>query len=132
MGKERPRSRPANGVIVKNYEHYNRSFSKWNDSRGRYIGSRSDYEKALNEEGMVTQEEAEKTGLNTGAKHADYSISSDTLQLIESVRNTADSNGNIKPSDKAVEALNKKINRKQQEYNKRWLPDAYDTGGFTK
>ena len=131
MGKSRPRSRPANGVIVKNYEHFNKAFSKWHDGRGRYIGTRNDYEKALHEEGMITQEDAEKYGLNTGAKHKDYTISKDTQELIESVRNTADSKGSIRPSDKSIEALNKKRNIKQQEYNKQWLPSHYSgEGGF--
>jgi hypothetical protein len=128
MGKSRPRSRPANGIIVKNYEHHNRAFSGWDSPQGKYISTKAEYQRELDRQGMITCEEAEKRGLNSGAKRHEYKITEDTQQLIENVRMTADANGKIKPGDKAVEALNAKINKK---YCEDAVPkDAPTEGGF--
>ena len=130
MGKSRPRSRPANGIIVKNYEHHNRAFSGWDSPQGKYISSKAEYQRELDRQGMITCEEAEKQGLNKGAKRQDYAITKDTQQLIENVRLTADANGNIKPGEKAIEALNAKVNKK---YNESAAPkDVTTEGGFAE
>lgn len=124
------RNKSNRGVSVKNYEHFNKGFAKWHDGRGRYIQTRADYEKALHEEGMVTADEADRTGLNSGPKHKDYVIENDTKDLINSV--TPDKHGRIKPSDRAIEKLLGKVDVKQQEYNRQWLPETYsDKGGWS-
>jgi hypothetical protein len=125
IGKSRPRSRSANGIIVKNYEHYNRAFSGWDSPQGKYISSKADYQRKLDEQGMVTCEEAERQGLNTGAKRQAYVITPETQQLIESVKQTVDSRGNIHPGDRAIEA----ITAKQPKYNSEALPESLPTEG---
>jgi hypothetical protein len=125
MGKERPRSRPANGVIVKNYEHHNRAFAGWDSPQGKYISSKAAYERELEKQGMITCEEAERRGMNSGAKRMEYVLEKDTQRLIESVRQTADSKGNIKPGDKAIDALTSK----KPKYNPQALPSSLPTEG---
>jgi TM2 domain-containing membrane protein YozV len=125
IGKSRPRSRPANGIIVKNYEHYNRAFGGWDCPSGKYISSKAEYEKELNKQGLITTEAAEKQGLNSGAKRHEYEITKETQQLIENVRQTADSKGNIKPGDKAIDALTSK----KPKYNPQALPSSLPTEG---
>jgi len=125
MGKERPRSRPANGIIVKQYEHHNRAFAGWDSPQGKYISSKADYQRELDRQGMITCEDAEKQGLNSGAKRHEYEITKETQQLIENVRLTAYSKGNIKPGDKAIDALTSK----QPKYNPQALPSSLPTEG---
>ena len=125
MGKERPRSRPANGVIVKNYEHFNRAFKNWDSPQGKYISSKAEYQRELDRQGMITCEEAERRGMNSGAKRMEYVLEKDTQKLIESVRQTADSKGNIKPGDKAIDALTSK----KPKYNPQALPKSLPTEG---
>ena len=130
LGKSRPRSRPANGIIVKQYEHYNKALGNWDCPQGKYIGSRAEYERELDKQGMISVDEAEKLGMNTGAKRMEYVLQKDTQQLIENVRMTADSKGRIKPSDKAIEALNAKLNKK---YHEDAVPkDVPTEGGFVE
>jgi len=130
IGKSRSRSRQQSNIIVRNYEHYNKSFKNWNTPYGRYIGSKSDYENALIEEGMVTEKEADKLGLNKLPEHKDYAVTNDTLALINSVAQTKDKQGRVKPSDRAIDRL---IEKKQQNlnYNKSMCPEHYKPeGGF--
>ena len=125
MGKERPRSRATSPtVIVKNYEHYNKAFRNWDSPHGRYISSKADYHRALAEEGMITEKEADRMGLNTEAKRQAYDLTYDTQQLIESVKQTKDSKGNIRPSDRAIEALAEK-KKAVFNYNQSLCPEHY-------
>lgn len=52
-------------IIVRNYEHINRSFSKWDTPYGKRIHSKKHYEEECKKEGMIpyerAQEQAEKT-----------------------------------------------------------------------
>jgi hypothetical protein len=60
-------------IIVKNYEHFNRSLPNWDTPKGKWIGSRAQYEKELAKNGFVSFEEGEK--LVSQAKklnHKDY------------------------------------------------------------
>jgi len=125
IGKSRPRSRQANGIIVKNYEHHNRAFSGWDSPQGKYISSKSEYQKELDRQGMVTVEQAEREGLNSGAKRKEYKITPETQQLIESVKQTADSKGRIKPGDRAIQ----KLYEKRPSYNAEALPKSLPTEG---
>ena len=115
-------------IIIKNYEHYNKAFRNWDCSKGRYIGSRADYERAMREEGMITEREAERQGMSDEGKRKEYKVSADTLALIESVKQTADKRGRIKPGERAVEALKSKFN-----YNASVCPEHYKPeGGFSE
>ena len=118
------------GIIVRNYEHYNTAFKDWKGSaKGRYISSKADYEQALAEEGMITSKQADAEGLNKAPKRKEYTITPDTQALIESVKQTKDRKGNVKPSDRAIERLNRK--KAEAKFNSQHCPGHYSTqGGF--
>ena len=46
-------------IIVKRYEHTNRSFSGWNTPKGKHIGSKKQYEEEMARGGFVPYREAE-------------------------------------------------------------------------
>lgn len=49
-------------IIVKNYEHFNRSFSGWDHpTKGKWIGSRSQYEKEMAKGGFTAYDGSGKT-----------------------------------------------------------------------
>ena len=107
-------------IHVKNYEHFNKAFKNWDTPQGKYIGNKSDYEKALKEEGMVSTKEADRLGLNKAPKRKEYKISRDALDLIESVKATVGKDGKVHPGDRAIEKL-----RNQFKYNPEALPEEY-------
>lgn len=98
------------GIHIKNYEHVNRSFKNWNTPNGRYISSKADYEKALAEEGMVTEKQARDRGLTDNDKtKKKYEISKESIQLLNSVRNTRDANGKLRPTQRQIQQLKQKF-----------------------
>lgn len=116
MGTSKMKRGNSHNVIVKNYEHYNRSFKNWNSPYGRYIGSKAEYEKAMAEEGMVKANEQIKD------VSKEYKLSHKGQQLIEAAKAAADSNGNIdhsKLGDKAIKAIS------PQAYDRSALPAHY-------
>ena len=48
-------------IIVKKYEHFNRSLPNWNTPKGVYIKSKDDYDRKLKEAGMVSYEKMQQT-----------------------------------------------------------------------
>ena len=125
MGKTRQKRTNNHNVIVRNYEHYNKAFKKWDCPHGRYIGTKKDYERAMHEENMISEKEARDAGY-TDSKRKDYTVTEDTLALIESVKQTRDSKGHIHPGDKAINRLRQK---KANDYNRAALPAHYQTKG---
>lgn len=134
IGKSKGGRSSKDGIIVKRYEHFNKAFGKWHDGRGRYISSRADYEKAMHEEGMITEEQARREGFTDTPKRKDYKVKKDTWELLNSLDSTKDSKGNIKLGDVAIKAINDKIhNAKMAQQNNRALPKHYqDKGGFSE
>ena len=106
-------------VIVKKYEHYNKAFKNWDCDRGRYISSKADYDKAMAEEGMISEKEARSQGLQEQkAKRVDYKLSREMRNLIEAVKQTKDSKGKIHPSGRQKKMLMDKF-----KYNKQTMKD---------
>lgn len=99
-------------IIIKKYEHWNRSFKNWDHPmKGKWIGSRHEYEKAMTQEGMISMDEAEDRGYYK-LERKEYKLTNDSKELINSVH--PDSKGRIKPGTKAIDAL---MNN--------WLPEHY-------
>lgn len=106
-------------IKVNNYEHINRSFKNWNTPNGRYIRSKADYEKALHEEGMVTEKQARDMGYTDTPKTKQrYELSNKSKSLLESVRNTKDVNGKIRPTQRQIAEL-----KQQFKYNSQILKE---------
>ena len=47
-------------IIVRKYEHFNRSFKHWDTPKGKYIRTKRQYNEAMAREGMVPYEEAKE------------------------------------------------------------------------
>lgn len=116
-------------VIVKSYQHHNRSFSNWDTPHGVYVKNKDHYERLCKEHGMVSYEQAQEMAANKKCK--EYKVSKESLDIIKSAKLRADSKGNVKLSDRTIDALisKKAIGKKIPEYMK--LPSAYDKGGFS-
>jgi ribonuclease HI len=104
-------------IIVKNYEHYNKAMPNWDTAKGRYISSKAHYEKVMQQEGMITEEEAIRRGLHKKQKRQEYNLSSDGKALIESIKQRKDKNGNIKLSDRQIKAM--KLDKDYSQFMKR-------------
>jgi hypothetical protein len=117
-------------ILIKKYEHFNRSFRNWDSPKGRYISSRSDYEKAMREEGMIPYEQAKEIAQKEQAKREEYpnKLSPKAMSLLTSVNVKKD--GKIKLSDrqvKGLEAVGVKVKLPD------WLPKHYqEKGEFVK
>ena len=98
-------------IYDKKYEHFNKAFKNWDDSRGRYISSKAHYEKVMREEGMISEREARRQGISSKVDRKEFTVNKDTVSLIESVRATKDSKGKIHPTGRQLDALNKRKNK---------------------
>ena len=120
------------GIIVKSYEHINRSFSGWDTPNGRHVRSKDHYDRLCKEQGMVSFEKAEELAQRgREAKQKPYTISKDSEEIIREARLKADRKGNVKLSDRQIEVLVKRkaIGKKIPDYMK--LPSEYSKkGGF--
>lgn len=118
-------------IIVKNYQHFNRSLPNWDSPHGKWIGSKKQYDEECKKNNMVSFEEAQEIAEKARlSKIKPYKLSKESEQIIKESKLKSDSKGNVKLSDRAIEALvNKKaIGRKIPDYMK--LPSHYEKGGF--
>ncbi len=111
-------------IVKQSYNHYNTSL-------GMQIKNKDHYDRVCKERGMVSYEKAQEMA-EKGRKDKikDYKISKDSIALIQSIKQTADSKGNVKLGDKAIKALidKKAIGKKIPE---NMVPKAYNAkGGF--
>lgn len=118
-------------IIVRNYSHINSSMPGWDCPKGKIVKSKAHYENLCKEYGMVSYEQAQELAENgRQAKIKNYKVSKESLDIIQSAKQSKDSRGNVKLSDRAIDALiqKKAIGKKIPEYMK--LPAAYNKGGF--
>lgn len=115
-------------IIVKNYEHINRSMPNWNTPKGVYVKNKDHYDQLMKKNNMITHEEMMRRSENKNIK--EYKVSKDTLAIIESAKASKDRRGNVKLSDRAIDAMIKKgaIGKKIPNYMK--LPKNIRQGGF--
>lgn len=117
------------GIVVKNYQHFNKSLPNWNTPQGVLVKSKDHYDRLCKEAGMVSYEKAKE--MASGPKTKDYLLSKKAQSIIESARNSKDRNGRVKLSDKTVKAMAEigAINKRVPSYME--LPKAYQLkGGF--
>jgi hypothetical protein len=88
------------GIIVKKYEHFNRSM-------GKYITSRSHYEKEMAEGGYVPFEVAEKMAESYKARHeGGYNgISNKAMEVCKAAKSMADKKGNLRIGTRLQKAM---------------------------
>lgn len=112
------------GIIVKNFEHYNRAM-------GKYISSQRHYEEEMKKGGYVKMEDAISVSNKVKRdQKRDYSLSEKARGIIETVKSSADKKGNVHLSDRTIKAMiDIKAINKIPEYMK--LPSHYEDGGFS-
>jgi hypothetical protein len=108
-------------IIIKKYEHYNRSL-------GKYITSKAQYDNEMARQGMVSYDEgkilAEKARKE---KIKPYTISQKAQEIINTAKRSADRRGKVKLSDKTIDAM-KDLG---VSFNLDHCPEHYkDKGGF--
>ena len=87
-------------IIVKNYEHFNRSLPNWDTPKGKYIKSKSHYESEMKKAGMVR---SDSFGQVSQPKLKDYNLSDKARAILGSVR--ADKNGKVQLSGRQIQAM---------------------------
>ena len=87
-------------IIVKRYEHFNRAM-------GKYITSRSHYEKEMAKGGYVPFEVAEKMAESYKSKHnGGYNgISSKAMEVCKAAKDMADKKGNLRIGTKLQKGM---------------------------
>lgn len=124
----------AVGIIIKNYNHINRSLPGWDTPQGRLVKNKDHYDRLCKEHGMVSYEQAQEISEKARqAKIKPYKISEESKAIIEHAKNSKTADGRVKLSDRAISKLieKKAIGKVIPEYMK--LPSAYsDKGGFSK
>jgi len=90
----------AFGIIVKNYEHFNRAM-------GKHIGSRAQYEKEMVKGGFVPFEEGRKMAEQAKARNQKPydGLSEKAMRLCHEAKHLADKDGKIKWTDKLVKGM---------------------------
>jgi hypothetical protein len=83
------------GIIVKNYEHMNRSFPNWDTPRGKYISSRAHYEREMAKNGMIPFEQAEQIK-NTNTHKPYDGISAKAMEVCYAAKQMADKKGKLR------------------------------------
>ncbi len=104
-------------VIIKNYDHYNRAI-------GKHIRSKDHYDYEMKSNNYITHEEAIERSKNNGNK--EYVLSQNGWDIINSAKNSKDSKGRVKLSDRTIDAMKKigAVGKKIPDYMK--LPSHYN------
>lgn len=89
-------------IIVKNYEHFNRSLPNWDSPKGVYVKSKDHYDRLCKEAGMVS---ADKFGETGSKQRKDYVLSEKSKAIIAAASQTKDKNGKVKLGDKTIKAM---------------------------
>lgn len=115
-------------VIVKNWEHFNRSFKNWDTPYGVHVKSKDHYDRLMKEQGMVS---IDKVKSSEGLK--DYKLSAKAKGIIEACKASTDSKGKIKSlGDNTIKAM-KEIGAigKKEVPSYMQLPKHYENGSFS-
>ena len=110
------------GIIVKNYEHFNKALPNWHSPKGRYISSKKQYIEECKRAGLEPYREPEK-------REVKLKPNEDTISFLNSLR--ADKKGKVKLSDKQVDFMVSKGAIKDRDVYADKLPKHYmQSGGF--
>ena len=112
-------------IIIKNYEHFNKALPNWDSPKGKYIRSKAHYQEELAKSGM---KQVEEVGQVSSPKRKEYTLSPKAREIINSSSRIKDKNGNVKLSDRQIDAMRSMgaIGKKIPDYMK--VPQG--KGGF--
>lgn len=95
-------------IIVKNYEHVNRSLPNWNTPKGKYINSRKQYEEEMKKGGFVDYEHGSRIAEQNNINKDTYTaLSLEAENVIKAARLIKDRKGNIKPGSRLIDGMKK-------------------------
>ncbi len=108
-------------IIVKNWSHYNSAL-------GTYVKSKDHYDTLMKKGNYVPYEEQCERSKSSGNKP--YVTSNKALEIIKAAKCSKDRKGNVKLSDRTIDAMKSigAIDKKIPDYMK--LPSGYTKGGF--
>lgn len=89
-------------IIIKSYEHFNRSLPNWDSPKGKYIKNREHYESEMRKSGMV---HVDKAGQTSSPRLKDYKLSDKARAIISAASNSKDRHGNVRLGDRTIDAL---------------------------
>ena len=92
-------------IIIKKYQHVNRSFAGWDTPKGKYISSKKQYDEEMKKGGFVGYEEGRKVAEQVNSKSYNRELSPKAKDVIKAARLMSDRKGKIKPSDKLIDAM---------------------------
>ena len=114
------------GIIVKRYEHINRSFGNWDTPKGKYISTRKQYENEMKKGGFVPYD----PNMPDKPARKEYKLSEEKMKFLHRAKDRADRKGNIEVNDGWIKELQaNKVLPKDLNYYKK-LPSVYNKGGF--
>ena len=90
---------PNDNIIVKSYEHFNRSFSNWDTPRGKYISSKRQYLEEMAKGGFSAYDGKGKP------EQKKWVPSESVKKSIYQLKSRADKKGNLKVDDGMVRQM---------------------------
>ena len=87
-------------IKVPHYEHFNKAL-------GKQLTSKKHYHEELKKAGCVQFEEGERIAEKARSKRPAYKLSEKAGNFLREVRQTADKNGKLKLSDRAIDHMKK-------------------------
>jgi len=86
-------------IIIRNYEHHNKSFKNWDSQRGKYISSKKQYDEEMKKGGYVPYD-------GNGKPEQKKWIPSDNLKKsLHQLKDRADKKGKLPLDDGLVRQL---------------------------
>lgn len=96
-------------IVKKSHEHINSAMSNWDTPKGKYIKNEAHYKEEMKRGGYITYEQAQENAMRAEEKKRQerFKVSQPVLEVLKSVKNSADKKGNVKLSDKQITAMKK-------------------------
>jgi len=103
-------------IIVKNYSHVNQSFGNWDTPHGKVVKNKDHYDRLMKEDNMVSYDKSNDNYKKSNRK--EYVPSDKAREIIRQAKCGADRKGNIKLSDRTIDAMREigAINKKVPSY----------------
>lgn len=94
-------------IVIRKYEHFNKSLPNWDSPKGKYISSKKQYNDELKKNNMIPFEEAQRMIKD---KEKKWTPSKDCIDMIKTVYETKNKKNEIVLGrfPKIVDALKKK------------------------
>jgi len=89
-------------IIVKKWEHYNRTL-------GKHIKSKTEYHDEMKKQGMVSWDEGcRQTDSHKAKMNEPYKITGETERFLKEMNHNKDRKGNVQLGDRAIEFMKSK------------------------